>query len=94
MNFATTRGASNEALDEWREEDVAALYEEDDAALPLFDFHFHRVERGDEASLRYRATTLPPTLVDQCWTRDDWKAGKKDGSAHHTALHSSTQVTG
>ena len=82
MNFVQAKGRSNEGLQQWgSEEELLWLYSEenDPQRLPLFDFHFREIERGDEASLDYRAQTLPATQFDQCWTREDWKGGKKDG---------------
>ena len=80
MNFAQSKGRSNEGLEQWgSEEELSRLYAEEPQQLPLFDFHFRDIARGDEATLDYRAATLPSTLFDQCWTRDDWKRGERDG---------------
>ena len=82
MNFVATKGRTNEGLQHWgSEEELSRLYstESDPQHLPLFDFHFRQIERGDEASLDYRAETLPPTHMDSCWTREDWRANTRDG---------------
>ena len=87
-NFKTVKGASNSALLEWTAEDVEQLYSrvrlptevEDEmdgvSVIALYDFQFRRIQPSDVSSLQYRASILPASQFDQCWTRADWKKHK------------------
>ena len=61
---------------EWQAQSQGEAEAEADGVpvLAVYDFHFRRVPSADIDSLGYRATILPASEFDQCWTRADWEA--------------------